>query len=226
MADVALVCGGSGALGSAVVRAFLARGDVVVSAGRRSATVPQTLGQGRFRSELVDLTAPDQVEALWDRLADEGALPRWLVNAVGGFRGGTVAETDVDDYRFLQQINLDAAWWTCQAAARRLTSGAAIVNVSARPALAGGRGSAAYAVSKAAVLRLTQVLSDELKERRVRVNAVLPSVVDTPGNRASISSERMRASIPTDDVAAVIAFLCSDQAWVISGATIPVYGWA
>jgi NAD(P)-dependent dehydrogenase (short-subunit alcohol dehydrogenase family) len=226
MADVALVCGGSGALGSAVVRAFLARGDVVISAGRQAATVLQTPEQGQFRSEIVDLTEPDLVEALWERLADEGALPRWLVNAVGGFRGGTVAETDADDYRFLQQTNLDATWWSCQAAARRLSSGAAIVNVSARPALAGGRGSAAYAVSKAAVLRLTQVLSDELKERRVRVNAVVPSVMDTSGNRGAISSERMRDSVPTDDVAAVIAFLCSDQAWVISGAAIPVYGWA
>jgi NAD(P)-dependent dehydrogenase (short-subunit alcohol dehydrogenase family) len=108
----------------------------------------------------------------------------------------------------------------------RLSSGAAIVNVSARPALAGGAGSAAYAVSKAAVLRLTQVLSEELKERRVRVNAVLPSVMDTPGNREAMSSERMRDATPTDDVAAVIAFLCSDQAWVTSGAAIPVYGWA
>jgi NAD(P)-dependent dehydrogenase (short-subunit alcohol dehydrogenase family) len=226
MADVALVCGGSGALGSAVVRAFLARGDVVISAARQAAAVVQTPEQGQLRSELVDLTEPAQVEALWERLADMGALPRWLVNAVGGFRGGTVAETDADDYRFLQQINLDATWWSCQAAARRLTSGAAIVNVSARSALAGGRGSAAYAVSKAAVLRLTQVLSDELKERRVRVNAVVPSVMDTSGNRGAISSERMRDSVPTDDVAAVIAFLCSDQAWVISGAAIPVYGWA
>jgi NAD(P)-dependent dehydrogenase (short-subunit alcohol dehydrogenase family) len=226
MADVALVCGGSGALGSAVVRAFLARGDVVVSAGRSAATVTQAPGQAQLRSELVDLTEPDQVEALWDRLADEGALPRGLVNAAGGFRGGTVAETDAEDYRFLQQINLDATWWSCQAAARRLSSGGAIVNVAARPALAGGKGAAAYAVSKAAVLRLTQVLSDELKERRVRVNAVLPSVMDTPGNRASISSERMGDSVPTDDVAAVIAFLCSDQARVVSGAAIPVYGWA
>lgn len=226
MADVALVCGGSGGLGSSVVRAFLARGDVVISAGRRASAVAQTPEQGQLRSEIVDLTDPDQVEALWERLADEGTLPRWLVNVVGGFRGGTVAETDADDYRFLQQINLDATWWSCRAAARRMSSGAAIVNVSARPAVAGGRGSAAYAVSKAAVLRLTQVLSDELKERHICVNAVLPSVMDTPGNRAAISSERMQASVPTEDVAAVIAFLCSDQAWLISGAAIPVYGWA
>ncbi|MGH3024886.1 MAG: SDR family NAD(P)-dependent oxidoreductase, partial [Gaiellaceae bacterium] len=178
------------------------------------------------RSETVDLTAPDEVEALWERLAADGDQPRWLVNAAGGFRGGTVATTAPEDYRFLQQINLDASWWSCRAAARRLGEDAAIVNVSARPALAGGAGSAAYAISKAAVLRLTEILAAELRERRVRVNAVLPSVMDTPANRAVMPAERMREAVSTDEVAAVIAFLCSEQARVVSGAAIPVYGWA
>jgi NAD(P)-dependent dehydrogenase (short-subunit alcohol dehydrogenase family) len=222
MPDVALVCGGSGALGAAVVDAFVARGDRVVSAARR----PPAAEHDRVRHETVDLTDADAVEALWERLAGDGVLPRWLVNAVGGFRGGTVAMTEQEDYRFLQQLNLDATWWSCRAAARRLPEGAAIVNVAARPALVGGAGSSAYAVSKAAVLRLTQVLSDELRERRVRVNAVLPSVMDTQGNRAVISAERMRESVSTDDVAAVISFLCSEHAWTVSGAAIPVYGWA
>jgi NAD(P)-dependent dehydrogenase (short-subunit alcohol dehydrogenase family) len=224
MADVALVCGGSGALGAAVVEAFLARGDRVVSTGRRPPTADGE--QVPVRHETVDLTVADEVEALWERLDGDGELPRWLVNAAGGFRGGTVATTGEEDYRFLQQINLDATWWSCRAAARRLPQGAAIVNVAARPAVAGGKGSAAYAVSKAAVLRLTQVLSDELRERRVRVNAVLPSVMDTPANRAGVSAERMRESVSTGDVAAVIAFLCSERAGVVSGAAIPVYGWA
>jgi NAD(P)-dependent dehydrogenase (short-subunit alcohol dehydrogenase family) len=222
MPDVALVCGGSGALGAAVVDAFLARGDRVVSVSRRSPAAEDD----QVRRETIDLTDPDAVETLWDRLADDGDLPRWVVNAVGGFRGGTVASTEEEDYRFLQQVNLDVTWWSCRAAARRLPEGAAIVNVAARPALVGGAGSSAYAVSKAAVVRLTQVLSDELRERRVRVNAVLPSVMDTPANRAVISAQRMRESVSTDDVAAVIAFLCSELAWVVSGAAIPVYGWA
>lgn len=222
MSDVALVCGGSGALGAAVVDAFLARGDRVVSAARRSPAVEDD----RVRHETVDLTDPDAVEALWDGLARDGDLPRWLVNAVGGFRGGTVAATEAEDYRFLQQMNLDATWWSCRAAATRLPEGSAIVNVGARPALVGGAGSSAYAVSKAAVVRLTQVLSDELRERRVRVNAVLPSVMDTPANRAVLAAERMRESVSTNDVAAVIAFLCSEQAWIVSGALVPVYGWA
>ena len=226
MADVALVCGGSGALGSAVVRAFLARGDRVITADRGGAAVLGTDSVERLRSEAVDLTTPDDVEALWDRLASAGERPRWLVNTVGGFRPASVAKTEPDEYRFLQQINVETTWWSCRAAARRLSDGAAIVNVSARPALAGGAGSAAYAISKTAILRLTQVLSDELREKRVRVNAVIPSVMDTPANRAGMSEERMRNAVSTDDVADVIAFLCSDQARVISGAAVPVYGWA
>lgn len=225
-ADVALVCGGSGALGAAVVRAFLARGDRVVSIERQPVAGTGTENAQRLRSEAIDLTAPEEVEGLWDRLAVDGELPRWLVNAVGGFRAASVAKTEPDTYRFLEQINVEATWWSCRAAARRMGAGSAIVNVAARPALVGGSGSAAYAVSKAAVLRLTQVLSDELHERRVRVNAVLPSVMDTPTNRAAMSEERMRDAASTDDVAAVIAFLCSDQAQVVSGAAIPVYGWA
>lgn len=222
--DVALVCGGSGALGAAVVRAFVERGDRVVAADRRlPAGEP---GVADVRHEAVDLTAPDDVEALWERLAADGEPPRWVVNAVGAFRGGTVARTEPDDFRFLEQLNLEAAWWSCRAAARRVSEGAAIVNVAARPALAGGAGSAAYAVTKAAVLRMTQVLSDELREQRVRVNSVLPSVMDTPANRAAMPDERLQRAVSTDDVAAVIAFLCSDSAWIVSGAAIPVYGWA
>lgn len=222
MGDLALVCGGSGALGAAVARAFAARGDRVVCADRRPLESPAP----GIRSEVVDLTAPDEVEALWERLTVDEGGPRWLVNAVGGFRAGTVAGTEADDYRFLGRVNVDATWWSCRAAARRLGEDAAIVNVAARPAVTGGAGSAAYAMSKAAVLRLTQVLSEELRERRVRVNAVLPSTMDTPANRAAMGDERMRRAVSTEDVAAVIGFLCSDGARVVSGAAIPVYGWA
>lgn len=92
--------------------------------------------------------------------------------------------------------------------------------------MTGGAGSAAYAVTKAAVLRLTQVLSEELRSRRIRVNAVLPSVIDTPANRAVLPAERMQEAVPAGDLAEVIAFLCSDRARSVSGAAIPVYGWA
>ncbi len=213
MSDVALVCGAGGALGGALVKAFAERGDRVIAVDRHA-------------EEAVDLTVPEDVEALWDRLEARGDRPRWLVNAVGGFRPGGVAELEPEQYRFVHDLNLGTAWWSCRAAARRMEPGSAIVNVSSRSARTGGSAAAAYAVAKAGVVRLTEVLADELAERRVRVNAILPSVIDTPQNRASMPPERLRDAVAPDDIAAVAAFLCSDAAAAVTGAAIPVYGWA
>lgn len=224
MTDVALVCGAGGALGSSLVGAFLARGDRVVAAGRHGG--PADPAVPSLRREAVDLSLPDEVEALWERLDKQGDRPRWLVNAVGGFRQGTVAETEPEQVRFVQELNLGTAWWSCSAAARRLEAGGAIVNVSSRSAVTGGSGAAAYSVAKAGVVRLTEVLAAELAERHVRVNAILPSLIDTPANRSSLSAARMAQAVPPDDIAAVAVFLCSDAARAITGAAIPVYGWA
>jgi len=177
---VALVCGGGGALGGAIVDTLLARGDTVVVADLHGSDRTDVL------SEAVDLTQPEAVEALWDRLEEQ---PRWVVNAVGGFRSGTVAETEPDAVRFAWDLNLGTAWWSCRAAAKRLGRDGAIVNVSSRTALVGGANAAAYAVAKAAVVKLTEVLAQEAE---VRVNAVLPSVIDRP--RTAPRCRRRRSS--------------------------------
>jgi NAD(P)-dependent dehydrogenase (short-subunit alcohol dehydrogenase family) len=197
--DVALVCGGAGALGRAVADELRARGDEVVLADR----------------DEVDLTDAAAVEAFWDRLE---TTPRWVVNAVGGFRAGTVAESEPADFRFLTGLNLETAWWSCRAAARRLPAGGAVVNVAARSGLSGGQGSAAYAVTKAAVIRLTQVLALELAEREVRVNAIVPALIDTPANRA----HGITGGTPPAEIATAVAFLLSDAAHAVSGAIVPV----
>jgi NAD(P)-dependent dehydrogenase (short-subunit alcohol dehydrogenase family) len=125
MPDLALVCGGSGVLGSALVEAFRARGDRVVVADRAAGVADEP---GVVR-RAVDLTSPDAVEELWDGLE---APPRWVVNAVGGFRAGRVADSDPDDLRFMLDLNLGTAWWSCRAAARRRAAGAASVNGGGR----------------------------------------------------------------------------------------------
>jgi NAD(P)-dependent dehydrogenase (short-subunit alcohol dehydrogenase family) len=199
MADLALVCGGGGALGGAIVEALRTRGDEVVVADKDD----------------VDLTDAGAVEAFWDALP---STPRWLVNAAGGFRTGTVADSDPDSLRLLIDLNLTTAWWSCRAGARRLPDGAAIVNVAARAALSGGDGSAGYAVAKAAVVRLTQVLALELAERKVRVNVLVPALIATPANAA----HGIAGGTPPEQVAAVVAYLLSDAAAAVTGAIVPV----
>jgi NAD(P)-dependent dehydrogenase (short-subunit alcohol dehydrogenase family) len=219
VADVALVCGAGGALGSALVDALAERGDDVVGVDRVGGPAESRC----VHWEAADLTSPDDVEALWERLPQ---VPRWVVNAVGGFRAGGVAATEPEEYRFTLDLNLGTAWWSCRAAARRLESGAAIVNISSRAALVGSANAAAYAASKAAVLRLTETLAEELAPKRVRVNAVLPSLIDTPQNRATMSAERLRDAVPPEQIASLVAFLCSDASAAVTGALVPAYGWA
>ena len=215
---VSLVCGAGGALGSAVVGALLARGDRVVAADRHRGE------RAGVRHETLDLSAADEVASLWERLAADGETPRFLVNLTGGFRGGTVAESDPESLRFMSDLNLGTAWWSCREGARQLPEGGAIVNIASRSAVAGGAGAAAYSVAKAGVVRLTEVLAAELSARHVRVNAILPSVIDTPANRETLSPEALRKAVAPADLAAVVSFLLSDAATAVTGAIIPVYG--
>ena len=223
-----VITGASGALGGTVVVEFASRGYGVIAIERSMENLRQLeeAHQVAVRGLDADLTDPAQVESLWTRIDELGASPDALVNTAGGYRGGSVIETSPEDYRFMQDLNLGTAWSMCRAAASRMRGAGrgAIVNVSARTAVAGGAGSAAYAVSKSGILKLTEVLADELKSEGIRVNAVLPALIDTPANRASYSPERMAKAVPPEAIARVIAFLCSHDAWPITGAAIPVYG--
>jgi NAD(P)-dependent dehydrogenase (short-subunit alcohol dehydrogenase family) len=223
-----VVTGAAGVLGRAVVAELAGRGDRIVAVGR-SADDVRDLAETHGASvevEGADLANADEVEALWRRLDDRGEHVAFLANLVGGFRGGKLVDTSPEDYRHLLSLNLDTAWWSCREAARRMreAGGGAIVNVSARPGLEGGAGSAAYAIAKAGVLRLTQVLALELKDAGVRVNAVVPSLIDTPDNRKDLPAERMAKAVAPEAIARVVAFLCGDEAGPTTGAAVPVYG--
>jgi 3-oxoacyl-[acyl-carrier protein] reductase len=219
--DVALVCGAGGGLGAALVEALLVRGDRVVGVDRHAGASDDS---APIRREAVDLTSPQELEQLWKRLAERSETPRWVVNAAGGFRGGSVADSEPEAVQFMSELNLGTAWWSCREAARHLPVGGAIVNISARAALSGGAGSAAYAVAKAGVVRLTEVLAAELALRGVRVNAVLPSLIDTPANRATMGPAALVHAVAPHELASVVGFLLSDAAAAVTGAIVPVYG--
>ena len=225
--DLAVVCGATGGLGTALVAHFAGRGDRVVAVARNAEELQALREKGgeAVRGEQADLTVPDEVEALWRRLEERGDRPRWLVNAVGGYRAGTVETITPEQYHSATGLNLESAWWSCHSAVPRMKdSNGAIVNISSRAALVGGAESAAYSVAKAGVIRLTEVLAEELLESALRVNALIPAIIDTPENRESMGAKTMEKAVAPEAIADVVGFLCSEASDAITGAAVPVYG--
>jgi NAD(P)-dependent dehydrogenase (short-subunit alcohol dehydrogenase family) len=235
MSDLTVILGATGALGAAVVDAFAKRGDRIIAVARSRSGVSELAAKypGVVTGDTADLTSRQDVDDLWERIERVG-VPRWVVNTTGGYRGGKVAETTPDDFTTMMDLNLGTAWWSCRAAARRMTSspspsgggqgGGCIVNVSSRSALVADPGAAAYAIAKVGVIKLTEVLAAELKSSGVRVNAVVPAIIDTPENRKSLPEKAMQRAVAPAEIAAVILYLCSDAAAAINGAAVPVYG--
>ena len=226
-----LVTGGTGSLGGAVVERFLEAGArVLVTCVVEAEVAPfreRFAGQeARVALQRCDLRRADEVGALLDGVAP-GSL-RAVVNLAGGYTWTRVADADDAALEHLLDLNLRTTFTVCRAAAPVLTAagGGAIVNVSARAALRGEAGNGVYGATKAAVLALTQSLSEELKDAGVNVNAVLPSIIDTPANRAAMPNSDPAKWVAAGDLANIIVFLASAAAAAIHGAGIPVYGLA
>jgi NAD(P)-dependent dehydrogenase (short-subunit alcohol dehydrogenase family) len=222
-----IVTGGTGGLGVGVVRALIDAGhDVVVTwiVEKELEHFPAEL-RDRCRLERVDVLSGDELGQLIDRCRPDGIWA--LVHLVGGYLDGApIADMDMGDWDLQLQLNLRSAALALRAALPSMVErgqGRAVA-VSSRAARMPFAGAAAYAASKAGVIALVEAASAEVKNAGVCVNCVLPSVIDTPGNRAAQPDADPARWVRPEEIGAVIAFLCSSEASGVTGASIPVYG--
>lgn len=224
-----VVSGGFGNLGRAVAEAASNRGASVAAldvAPMPPAGLAERLGPHALLLGGVDLSSPEGArKAMADVKAKFGRLDA-LINIAGGFRWETVEGGDVATWDLLFAMNVKTALNASKAAIPYLLESGAgrIVNIGANAAVKAAAGMGAYTASKAGVHRLTESLAEELKNRGVTVNAVLPSIIDTPANRADMPNAAFDRWVAPADLAAVILFLASDEAKAVTGALIPVTG--
>ncbi len=225
---IALITGGTGALGRAVGAAFAAAGAHVVATyvvDAELARFEAALPAERREAAKVDLASRAAVNALVARIVERHGRLDVLLNIAGGFAAGSVAETTEAELDRLLTTNLKTAFFCTQAVLPAMIRQrwGRIVNVTARPGLVGGGGIAAYAVSKAAVAALTRAAADDVREHGITVNAIAPSTIDTPANRAAMPTVDPSRWVKPEEIAATLVFLASDAAAATSGAIIPVY---
>jgi len=227
---VALVTGGTGALGQAVTRRLLAEGATVAA--------PFIVDAERDRLQAgVDATAKDRLLLVRADVTDERAVGDLvntlqarhrrldvLVTLVGGFAGGGLLETDRATWDRMLALNLTATFTAARAAVPLMTAAGRgrVVTIGSRAVMPPAGGFIAYTASKSGVIAFTQALAQELRGTGVTANCVLPSTMDTPANRSAMPDADRKDWVPVDAVAAVIAFLASDDSAHLNGALLTV----
>jgi NAD(P)-dependent dehydrogenase (short-subunit alcohol dehydrogenase family) len=222
---VLVVTGGFGSLGRAVGARLKMQGARVALLDRAPAPAGGEL-EGMLLLGGVDLGLAEAAPAAMATVRAQWGRIDGVVNVAGGFAWETVADGALDTWDRLYAMNLRSAVAATQAALPHLLAGGGgrIVNVAAQAAVKAAAGMGAYAASKAGVMRFTEALAEELKDQGVTVNAVLPSIIDTPANRADMPQADYARWVTPQALAGVIAFLLSDEAAAITGACLPVAG--
>ncbi len=229
MGQSAIVTGGTGGLGSAVVARLLDDGWRVVVpwiVEHELERVSERDGLELVQADLFDADAVASVVSLAAGAESEAPL-RGVVNLVGGFAmGARVHETPIEEFEKQFRLNLRPTYLVVAAAVPHLLApeGGSIVCVGTRAAVQPFSGAAGYISSKAAVIAFAQAVAAEYKNDGIRCNAILPSVIDTPANRASMPKADFEKWVKPAEIAGVIAHLLSDASRPTSGAAVPVYG--
>jgi len=224
---IVAVTGGFGQLGMAVVRAALDAGAQVAALDRVPPPADAKALAGAFALGEIDLAEAEAAARALEQVAAKFGGLDALVNIAGTFRWETLEKGRLETWDFLYRVNLRSAVSASRAALPHLMrrGGGRIVNIGAGAAVAkAGAGMGAYTASKAGVAKFTEALAEELKDRGITVNAVLPSIIDTPANRADMPKADFSRWVAPQALADVIVFLLSDRARAVTGALIPVSG--
>jgi NAD(P)-dependent dehydrogenase (short-subunit alcohol dehydrogenase family) len=218
------VTGAFGALGAAMVQG-------AVAAGARVAAIDRAAAPASGMANVTAIGGVDLADAVAAKTAIDAAAKALggldgLVNIAGTFRWETLADGSADTWDLLYRVNLRTAVAASKAAIPHLISSGAgrIVNISAAGSVKAGAGMGAYAASKSGVARLTEALAEELKDRGITVNAILPSTIDTAANRADMPKADFSRWVTPAQLSDVIVFLLSDRASAVTGALLPVMG--
>ena len=227
MTTTVFITGAAGNLGRAVASAFAERGTNLVLVDLNRETLEKVFGAADERRLLLatDLLDQEQVNAAVSKAIERFQRIDVLANIAGGFRmGPPVHETSDQDWNFLLDLNARTVLHTTRAVVPAMIRGGGgkIVNVGAYSAQKGAALMASYTASKSAVIRMTEAMAAELREKNINVNCVLPTIIDTPENRAAMPKADPRRWVAPADLANVIAFLASDAARAIHGAALPV----
>ena len=229
---ITVITGAVGNLGAATARRFQQAGAKTVLVDRSPDRVREAFkdiadSPDHLLAGGVDLSDAASLDKLIEQTVGKFGRVDALVNTVGAFRGGKpVHEADPADWDFLFNANVRTTLTCCRAVIPQMLKqkGGKIINVSSREGLEAHAGFAAYSASKSAVLRLTESLAAELKNSDINVNCIMPSIIDTPQNRAAMPNADFSKWVAPEAIADVIAFLASDAARAVNGAALPVYG--
>jgi NAD(P)-dependent dehydrogenase (short-subunit alcohol dehydrogenase family) len=214
-----VITGATGALGQSVLAHFQKEGDAVIAI--HSLTEKPSALDG-VEWVALDLTQRKAVHDFFSKVGDVDAV----IHCAGGFRWGHVEDLSAEDFRFLIALNLESSYYVASAVvpAMKKRKQGTLLFVSSKATQYGATGMSAYAASKAGVNAMVISLAEELKEDGIRVNAVLPSVIDTPANRKDMPTADRTKWVSPEDLAEILFDLTLPKSKSITGALIPVYG--